>query len=206
MPTHWDDRRKRIARLGDGDDGILPEETEVQSGVAMIANRNSYCIPRIRRALAAEGFLSTLLELCVSLLGALAHVQREHLAERHFPRACTALLVSWWWDPRIARSYSVYLTMCLNIFPRHLLHQVRARQGEHSTERSKCPILFASRRRSARTICVRRNFWCESFSTQQTRVFMTGVCECEITVQGKGSCQVCLRVDARDRCVCSLFL
>jgi len=208
MPTHWDDRRKRIARLGDGDDGILPEETEVQSGVAMIANRNSYCIPRIRRALAAEGFLSTLLELCVSLLGALAHVQREHLAERHFPRACTALLVSWWWDPRIARSYSVYLTMRLNIeiFPRHLLHQVRARQGEHSTERSKCPILFASRRRSARTICVRRNFWCESFSTQQTRVFMTGVCECEITVQGKGSCQVCLRVDARDRCVCSLFL
>lgn len=141
-------------------------------------------------------------------LGALAHVQREHLAERHFPRACTALLVSWWWDPRIARSYSVYLTMRLNIeiFPRHLLHQVRARQGEHSTERSKCPILFASRRRSARTICVRRNFWCESFSTQQTRVFMTGVCECEITVQGKGSCQVCLRVDARDRCVCSLFL
>jgi hypothetical protein len=80
MPAHWDDRRKRIARLGDGYEGILPEEIEVQYCVAVIANRCSYCMPCIRRALFVEGFLPTLLELYVSLPDALVHLQSRTAA------------------------------------------------------------------------------------------------------------------------------
>jgi hypothetical protein len=97
MPAHWDDRRKRIARLGDGYEGILPEELEVQYCVAVIANRCSYCMPCIRRALSAEGFLPTLLELYVSLPDALVHLQSRTAGPAPSSTCCSsicALLVS----------------------------------------------------------------------------------------------------------------
>jgi hypothetical protein len=63
MPIHWNARRKQIARLGEDEEGILPDEVEIHQAITLIATRNCFCLPGIRGQLIAEGFLPTLFQL-----------------------------------------------------------------------------------------------------------------------------------------------
>lgn len=66
MPSHWSERRRRIARIGEDEKGIVPEALDKQSCITVIANRICFCMPTIRSLFVAKGFLPTLLELCAS--------------------------------------------------------------------------------------------------------------------------------------------